>query len=268
MSKKIKQATEYLRKYIEEKPLTGIILGSGLGDFVDCIKDLRSTPFTDIPGFPVSTVDGHKGNFILGNIDKKPIIALQGRLHGYEGYNAHEIVFPMMVMNELGIETLILSNASGGLNPEFEIGDIMIIEDHINLSGENPLKGLQNSNNNFIDMSNPYNSSFIEMAEEIAERKKIRIKKGVYAGVTGPTYETPAEYKYLRIIGADAVGMSTVNEVIAARKMNIDCLAFSVISDLGVPGKIVPLSHEDVLREAEKAEPILAEIIIDFIRKF
>ncbi len=266
MLKKINQATDYLKNFITTKPLIGIILGSGLGEFTNCIQNLQRIPYANIPGFPVSTVDGHEGNIILGEIYGKSIIALQGRFHAYEGYSAHETVLPVMVMKELGMRLLILSNASGGLNPEYRIGDIMIIEDHINLSGDNPLRGKQIEGNNFIDMSEPYNKKFLRQAEEIAASRKIRVQTGVYAGVKGPTYETPAEYNYLRIIGVDAVGMSTVNEVIAARKLNIDCLAFSVISDLGVIGKIVPLSHDDVLQEAAKAEPRLADIIVDFVK--
>ena len=266
MSKRINQATDYLKSFIKEKYRIGIILGSGLGEFTNSIENIQRIPYSEIPGFPVSTVVGHEGNIILGEINNTPIIALQGRFHAYEGYSAHETVLPIELMKELGIELLIISNASGGLNPDYEIGDIMIIEDHMNLSGDNPLRGQQSEGNNFIDMSEPYNRKLIKQVEEIARKKNIVLRKGVYAGVQGPTYETPAEYKYLRIIGTDAVGMSTVNEVIAARKLNIKCLAFSIISDLGVEGKIVPLSHDDVLKEAKKAEPRLANIIVDFIK--
>lgn len=266
MSKRVKQASDYIKNFTTGTYRIGIILGSGLGEFTTSIENIKRIPYSKIPGFPISTVEGHEGNIILGEINSIPIIALQGRFHTYEGYSTHETVLPIELMKELGIETLILSNASGGLNPEFEIGDIMIIEDHINLTGDNPLRGQQSKDNNFIDMSEPYNKELLKQAEVIAQKNKIRLCKGVYAGVKGPTYETPAEYKYLRIIGADAVGMSTVNEVIAARKLNIECLAFSVISDLGVEGKIVPLSHDDVLKEAKKAEPRLANIIVDFIK--
>lgn len=267
MLEKIKESSLYLKKQSPAKPKAGIILGSGLGDFIGSIEQTIVIPFSDIPNFPVSSVEGHHGNLIFGNIRGIPVVTLQGRLHVYEGHDVKDTVFPVRVMKELGIELLILSNASGGLNPGFSVGDIMVIEDHINLSCENPLIGKNDHGlgDRFPDMSEPYDHKLIELALQIAEKQKIKLQKGVYTGVKGPNYETPAEYNYLRIIGADAVGMSTVHEVITARHMNLSCLAFSVISDLGVIGKIKPISHKEVLEEATRAEPRLASILQELI---
>jgi len=264
---KIKETCSYLQKQSKERPEAGIILGSGLGSFIDTLTHKNIIPYSSIPHFPVSSVEGHEGNLIFGRLGNVPVITLQGRLHVYEGHPVVDTVFPVRVMKFLGIKLLVLSNASGGLNPDYNIGDIMIIQDHINLSGENPLIGHNDPElgDRFPDMSEPYDMQYSQMALKIARRKKVRCHTGVYAGVKGPNYETPAEYKYLRIIGADAVGMSTVHEVITARHMKIKCIAFSVISDLGIQGKIVPITHKIVLEEASKAEPHLAMILSELI---
>ena len=245
----------------------GIILGTGLGGLVNEINISHAIPYVDIPNFPLSTVKGHHGKMIFGSLGDKEVVALKGRFHYYEGYTMKQVTFPVRVMARLGIELLILSNASGGLNPSFSIGDVMFIEDHINLMGDNPLIGPNEEDlgPRFPDMSQPYNPALREKAQTIAERLGIKYQTGVYAGVTGPTFETPAEYRYVRLIGADAVGMSTVPEVIAARHAGLPCLAFSVISDLGVEGKIVEITHDDVIDAASIAEPKMTAIIKAFI---
>ena len=269
MLKKIKETVEYLETKILNKPEIGIILGTGLGGLVNEIDIQHTIPYEFIPNFPVSTVEGHHGQLLSGTMSGKNIIALQGRFHYYEGYTMQEITFPVSVMKFLGINILILSNASGGVNPEFEIGDLMVIEDHINLMKNNPLIG-QNEEEigtRFPDMSNAYDPELIRMAFKVAEKHGLKLQKGVYAAVSGPTFETPAEYKYIRIIGADAVGMSTVPEVISARHMGLKCFAFSVISDLGVPGKIVEITHRDVIQAACSVEPKMTKIIKEMIAR-
>jgi purine-nucleoside phosphorylase len=267
MLKKIKETVEYLETKILNKPEIGIILGTGLGGLVNEISIRHTIPYEFIPNFPVSTVEGHHGQLLSGTMGGRNIIALQGRFHYYEGYSMQELSFPIRVMKFLGIKILILSNASGGVNPEFEIGDLMVIVDHINLMKNNPLIG-QNEEEigtRFPDMSNAYDPELISRAFEIAGKHKIKLQKGIYAAVSGPTFETPAEYKYIRIIGADAVGMSTVPEVIAARHMGLKCFAFSVISDLGVPGKIVEITHKDVIQAASAVEPKMTKVIKEMI---
>ncbi len=267
MSKKLSQTVQYLRSRNKRQPAIGIILGSGLGDVTGNFTDVETIPFAEIPNFPVSSVKGHKGNLLYGRMSNMEVIALQGRFHLYEGYSPDEVVFPVRVMKKLGITLLILSNASGGINPEFEVGDIMVIRDHINLTHANPLTGINDDalGPRFPDMSEPYDKKHIKHLRDLADKTGIRLREGVYAGVTGPNYETPAEYRYLHIIGADAVGMSTVHEVISARHMDLPCLALSVISDLGVPGKIERITHEKVIAEAQKAEPRMARLLKIFV---
>jgi purine-nucleoside phosphorylase len=264
---KIKETTEYLETRVNFKPETGIILGTGLGGLVNEIENQITIPYEFIPNFPVSTVDGHHGQLIFGTMGGKSIVAMQGRFHYYEGYTMQEITFPVRVMKFLGIKLLILSNASGGVNPDFEIGDIMVITDHINLMKDNPLIGLNEDEvgTRFPDMGEAYDAGLIEKANTIARQRGIRLQNGVYAAVSGPTYETPAEYRYIRTIGADAVGMSTVPEVIAARHMGLKCFAVSVISDLGVPGKIVEITHQHVINAASAVEPLMTRIIREMI---
>ena len=268
MLKQIKETVEYLKSVTETTPEIGIILGTGLGGLVNEIDIKFSIPYSDIPNFKSSTVEGHSGRLIIGKLSGKNIIAMQGRFHFYEGYEIKEVVFPVRVMKFLGVSKLIVSNASGGVNPNFEIGDIMILTDHINLI-PNPLIG-ENINElgvRFPDMSEPYCSEMINYVDDIVKTNNMHVKKGVYVGVTGPTLETPAEYKYFRFIGGDTVGMSTVPEVITARHMEIPCFAISVITDLGVPGKIKKVTHEDVQLAAEKSEPKLTFIVKELIKK-
>ncbi|MCX6278413.1 MAG: purine-nucleoside phosphorylase [Bacteroidetes bacterium] len=267
MLKKIAETVEFLEKKITHKPEIGIILGTGLGGLVNEIAIETTIPYKLIPNFPVSTVIGHQGQLIFGKMGGKNIVAMQGRFHYYEGYSMQEITFPVRVMKFLGINLLILSNASGGVNPEFEVGDIMVIEDHINLMKDNPLIGKNEDEigTRFPDMGCPYDTALIEKAFEIAKKQNIKLQKGVYAAVSGPTFETPAEYRYIRIIGADAVGMSTVPEVISARHMGLKCFAVSVISDLGVPGKIETITHEHVIDAASAVEPVMTRLIRELV---
>jgi len=269
MLKKIKETTEYLESRISLKPEIGIILGTGLGDLVKEIEIHQTFPYEFIPNFPVSTVDGHHGQLIFGTMNGRNIVAMQGRFHYYEGYTMQEITFPVRVMKFLGIEMLILSNASGGVNPDFEVGDIMVIDDHINLMKDNPLIGANENEigTRFPDMGQAYDHALIKRAFDIAGKQNIKLQRGVYAAVSGPTYETPAEYKYIRTIGADAVGMSTVPEVIAARHMGLKCFAVSIISDLGVPGKIIEITHKHVINAASAVEPLMTRLIREMIAR-
>ena len=259
----IKQTANHLKEKTNFEPQIGIILGTGLGGLVDEINIAHAISYEDIPNFPVSTVEGHKGQLIFGELGGKRVVAMQGRFHFYEGYSMNELVFPVRVMKFLGIEKLMVSNASGGVNPDFEIGDIMLISDHINLFPTNPLMGpnMSELGPRFPDMSQAYSKDILKTAEEVAKELDIYVVKGIYAGLSGPTLETPAEYQYVRNVGADAVGMSTVPEVIAARHMGIPCFGVSVITDLGVPGKIVEVTHEDVQKVAAKAELILTKMV-------
>ena len=259
----IKQTADHLKEKTNFEPQIGIILGTGLGGLVNEINIAHAISYEDIPNFPVSTVEGHKGQLIFGDLGGKRVVAMQGRFHFYEGYSMNELVFPVRVMKFLGIEKLMVSNASGGVNPDFEIGDIMLISDHINLFPTNPLMGpnMNELGPRFPDMSQAYSKEILKTAEEVAKELDIYVVKGIYAGLSGPTLETPAEYQYVRNVGADAVGMSTVPEVIAARHMGIPCFGVSVITDLGVPGKIVEVTHEDVQKVAAKAELILTKMV-------
>jgi purine-nucleoside phosphorylase len=267
MLEKIKSTAAFIEEKINFKPDVGIILGTGLGGLVKEIEIEHSLPYEDIPNFPLSTVEGHSGKLIFGTLGGKKVVAMQGRFHYYEGYDMKEITFPVRVMKFLGIKSLFVSNASGGVNPEFEIGDVMIIADHVNLFPTNPLigKNYPELGPRFPDMSEAYDKGMIQKAKEIAKRNNIKVQQGIYAGLSGPCLETPAEYTYIRNIGADTVGMSTVPEVIVARHMRIPCFAVSIITDLGVPGKIVKVTHEDVQRVAEKAEPLMTIIMRDLI---
>ena len=249
MLKKIIETAEYIHELVPIQPEIGIVLGTGLGGLAREIDVKYSLDYATIPNFAVSTVESHSGKLLFGTLGGKNVVAMQGRFHYYEGYSMQEVTFPIRVMKMLGIKKLFLSNASGGVNPEFEIGEIMIVNDHINLFPSNPLIGpnIDQLGNRFPDMSQTYDPKMINLAEEIANEKKIKISQGVYAGLTGPTLETPAEYKYLRTIGADTVGMSTIPEVIVARHMDIPCFAISIITDLGVEGKIEKVTVEKVI---------------------
>lgn len=269
MLDKIQETYDYITSRTAIKPNVGIILGTGLGGLVKEIEIIDEIPYQEIPNFPISTVQSHSGKLIFGKLGGKTVVAMQGRFHFYEGYTMKEVTFPVRVMKYLGIERLFVSNASGGVNPDFEIGEIMIQDDHINLFPAHPLigKNIDELGPRFPDMSEPYDQRMIKMAVEIAEENNIRVAIGTYAGLTGPTLETPAEYKYVRAIGADAVGMSTVPEVIVARHMSIPCFAISIITDLGVPGKIQETSVEDVIEVANKQEPKMTLIMKELISR-
>jgi purine-nucleoside phosphorylase len=256
MLTQIQQSTDYIKSKIKHTPQVGIILGTGLGGLVKEINISEIISYSDIPNFPVSTVEGHSGKLIFGDLGGKKVIAMQGRFHYYEGYNMQQVTFPVRVMKMLGIEKLFVSNASGGVNPNFEIGDLMIQTDHINFFSAHPLvgKNLAELGPRFPDMSEAYDKTLIATAKKVAAKNNIQVQEGVYLGLSGPTFETPAEYRMVRILGADAVGMSTVPEVIVARHMGIPCCAFSIITDLGVPGKIVKVTHEEVQEVAAQAE--------------
>ena len=269
MLEAIKETADYLRARIKEIPKTAIILGTGLGELADEIKDTTDISYTEIPNFPVSTVEGHSGKLIVGTLGEKKVLAMQGRFHYYEGYTMKEVTFPIRVFKALGIEYLFVSNAAGGMNSSFDVGDIMLIEDHINLFPEHPLHGknYKELGTRFPDMSEAYNKELRLKAMEIAKEKNIKLQHGVYIGLQGPTFETPAEYNYLRIIGGDAVGMSTVPEVIVANHAGMKVLAFSIITDLGVIGKIVEVSHEEVQIAAKIAQPQMAEIMRTIVQE-
>lgn len=267
MLDKIRNTTEFIKSKIDTSPEIGIILGTGLGGLVKEIEIKHILPYDTIPNFPVSTVEGHSGKLIFGVLGGKNIVAMQGRFHYYEGYDMKEVTFPVRVMKFLGIQKLFVSNACGGVNPNYEIGELMILNDHINLFPTNPLIG-KNYNElgpRFPDMSESYDKGLIEKARTIASAKGYKVQEGVYVGLSGPCLETPAEYNYVRVIGGDVVGMSTVPEVIVARHMGIPCFAISIITDLGVPGKIVQVTHEDVQRVAEVAEPKMTYIMKELI---
>ncbi len=266
MLEKINETTEFLRSKGINNPDVGIILGTGLGGLTANIKNRIEIDYKDIPNFPVSTVEGHDGKLIYGDFGKKKIVAMKGRFHYYEGFGAEQVALPVRVLKYLGIKCLFLSNAAGGVNPAFQIGDIMIITDHISLL-PNPLIGPNDDRIGvrFPDMGEPYDKYLIKKALLIAEDHKIRIHKGIYLSTSGPTFETPAEYKYFRIIGADAVGMSTTPEVIIARHMNLPCFAVSIITDLGIEGKIEYTTHESVQAEAAKTESRMSTIMTEMI---
>jgi len=269
MLEKFNESADYIRSKTAINPSVGIILGTGLGGLVNEINIVDEIPYEDIPNFPVSTVKGHSGKLIFGDLGGKKVMAMQGRFHYYEGYTLQEVTFPVRVMKIMGIENLFVSNASGGVNPDFEIGEIMIQNDHINLFPSNPLigKNIEELGTRFPDMSEAYDPRLIQIASDIAKENDIKVSYGCYAGLTGPTLETPAEYKYVFNIGADAVGMSTVPEVIVARHMNIPCFAISIITDLGVPGKIQKVSHQDVIEVAAKQEPKMTLIMRELIAR-
>jgi purine-nucleoside phosphorylase len=250
-------------------PKTAIILGTGLGALVDYIEDKQFIAYTEIPNFPISTVEGHSGNLIFGTLGGKRVIAMQGRFHYYEGYDMKQVTFPVRVFKELGVETLYVSNAAGGMNKEFLVGDVMIITDHINLFPENPLRG-KNYNElgpRFPAMTEAYSHELIAKADEIAKELNIRVMHGVYVGTPGPTFETPAEYEYFRVIGGDAVGMSTVPEVIVANHAGMRVFGISVITDLGGKDITDVPTHEEVQQAAIKAQPKVVAVIKELVAR-
>ncbi|MBS4014285.1 MAG: purine-nucleoside phosphorylase [Bacteroidetes bacterium] len=269
MIAKIKETADFLKGKTNFTPEVGIILGSGLGGLVKAIDIKHSFEYGEIPNFPVSTVEGHHGRLIFGVLEGKNVIAMQGRFHYYEGYPMHEVTFPVRVLKLLGIKALFLSNAAGGLNKSFEVGDLMIIRDHINMFPENPLRGknLDELGTRFPEMSEAYDKKLIAKARAIAKKHNIKTQMGVYVGSAGPTLETPSEYNMFRILGADVTGMSTVPEVIVARHMNIPCFAISVVTNLAEP-EITdkPTSHDEVQNVAEVAEPKLTLIFKELVK--
>ncbi|MDO5395620.1 MAG: purine-nucleoside phosphorylase [Bacteroidales bacterium] len=269
MLEKIKQTADYLKTQVADMPKVAIILGSGLGNLTDFMTDKKVIPYSQIPNFPVSTVAGHSGNLIFGKLGEKPVIAMQGRFHYYEGYDMKTVTFPVRVFKALGVETLVVSNAAGGMNKEFKVGDVMIITDQINLFPENPLRGknFEELGPRFPAMTEPYSRELIAEADRIAAEKGIRVMHGVYVGTTGPTFETPAEYEYFRIIGGDAVGMSTVPEVIVARHGDMKVFGVSVITDLGGKEITDVPSHEEVTKAAENAQPTMLAIVKELVNR-
>ena len=267
MLAEIKSIASFIQHKFNFEPQIGIILGTGLGGLAKEIDVVGELPYEDIPNFPVSTVEGHHGKLILGNLGGKRVIAMQGRFHYYEGYSMQEVVLPVRVMKFMGIQCLLVSNACGGVNPDYKIGDLMIIRDHINLFPDSPLRGknIDELGPRFPDMSKAYDKGLVAKAQEIAAAQNISVQTGVYAGVSGPCLETPAEYFYIRKIGADVVGMSTVPEVIAARHMNLPAFGISIVTDLGVEGKIVEVSHDDVQEVAAQSEPLMTKLLKELI---
>ncbi len=257
------EAAEEIRKRVNTLPDLAIILGTGLDKLADIIQVDESIPYASIPHFPQSTVSSHAGELVFGTVESRPVIAMRGRMHLYEGYSAWEVTFPIRVLSELGVRTLIVSNACGGMNPDYRAGDLMLIADHINLMGHNPLEGPNNDEwgPRFPDMSDPYTTALRELASLVAAESGVSIHEGVYLAVVGPNLETRAEYRMLRRMGADVVGMSTVPEVLVANHMNMQVLAFSVITDECFPDVLQPVSLEDVLAAAAKASPPLIELL-------
>ncbi|MCK5637539.1 MAG: purine-nucleoside phosphorylase [Flavobacteriaceae bacterium] len=270
MYNKIQETVKFLKEKGISNPDFGIVLGTGLGSLVDWIDIEKSIAYKDIPNFPVSTVPGHSGTLIYGKLGDKNVVAMQGRFHFYEGWEMDELTFPIRVMKYLGIDNLIVSNASGGVNPNFEVGDIMIITDHINMMPEHPLRGLNDDRfgPRFVDMHEPYNLKMVSTMEGIAKENNIRIQKGIYLALQGPTFETPAEYRMVSLMGADAVGMSTVPEVIVAKHMEMQCFGLSVITDLGIEGHVEEVSHEAVQVAAKASEKKIGKLVQEFISKW
>lgn len=265
---KVQETVAFLNEKTKNyNPEFGVILGSGLGKFVEDIAIEFVVEYKDIPNFPISTVQGHKGALVFGKVGEKKVVAMQGRFHYYEGYDSKQVTFPVRVMNYLGIQLLIVSNASGGVNPTFKVGDVMIIKDHINMIPDHPLRGHNDERfgPRFVNMSEPYKKSLIAKAKEIALNLNIEVKEGIYLALQGPTFETLAEYKYVKNVGADCVGMSTVPEVIVARHMDLNCFGISVITDMGNEEEIEAVNHEEVLQAAKKAEPHVRNLIKNLI---
>ncbi len=265
--KNISEAADFIKSAAPCLPSTAIILGTGLGKLADEIETREEIPYSDIPNFPTTTVEGHKGKLIFGKLAGKDVMGMQGRFHYYEGYSMEEVTFPVRVMKALGVANLFVSNASGGMNPEFEVGDLMIITDHINFFPDSPLRGRNiGYGPRFPDMSEAYSKELIAKAKQAAKELGICVREGVYVGTQGPAFETPAEYRMFRMLGADAVGMSTVPEVIVARHCGMKVFGISVITDLGVEGKITTVTHDDVQKAADAAQPKMAAIMRELVK--
>ncbi len=267
LRKKIGETSSFIKKNIKTKPDVAVVLGSGLSAFGEKVKAAKSINYADIPHFPLSTVDGHKGELIFGNAGTKKVVIMGGRFHLYEGYSVYDVAYPIRVMRALGAKYLIISNAAGGMNPNFNKGDLMLIDDHINLMGVNPLIGPNDDKlgERFPDMCEPYNKEMLNLAMDLALDLKIRVHRGVYVGLTGPSLETRAEYRFLRTIGADCVGMSTVPEVIAAVHCGLKVLGISCVTDLCLPDALKPVDFKEILRTAAKVEPKLAQLVYKLI---
>lgn len=267
-AQKFNEVLFYLKARYSHSPQVGIVLGSGLGNFSDEVEVEAEVDYDKIPHFPVSTVEGHKGKLIFGNLSGKKVVCMAGRFHFYEGYDAEQVVFPIRIMKLLGVKALLLSNAAGGVNPNFKVGDLMIITDHVSFFTRNPLigKNLSEFGPRFPDMSEPYKKDLIQKARDIAKRLGIELREGVYFAVTGPTFETRAEYKLVHALGGDAVGMSTVQECIVASHMNLPVFAMSVITDIGIRDDDNKITHEEVLHAAKEAEPNFAAIFREMVR--
>lgn len=268
MLENIQLTTEYIKRKIGDfQPEVGIILGTGLGGLVDEIEVEHRLMYSNIPNFPISTLEFHSGKLIFGTLSGKRVVAMQGRLHYYEGYNMRQITFPVRVLKMLGIKQLLVSNASGALNPDYRKGDLMIIDDHINMQSDNPLRGSNSEalGPRFPDMSEPYNPKMVQTGMEIAQKNNITCHKGVYVSVSGPNLETRAEYRFLRTIGGDAVGMSTVPEVIVANHMGLPVFAISVLTDEGFPDTLKPVSVEEIIGIAKEAEPRMTQVLKELI---
>ena len=267
MWEQVQETVSYIKAKTNFTPEYGVILGSGLGSFTDDIQIEFTLPYGEIPNFPVSTVQGHKGALVFGTIGTKKVVAMQGRFHYYEGYSMKEVTFPVRVMKFLGVEKLIVSNASGGVNPNYNVGDVVLIKDHVNMMPEHPLRGKNDERfgPRFVNMSEPYSRKMMDKAKELAQKLNIEIKDGVYLGLQGPTFETLAEYKMVKNIGADCVGMSTVPEVIVARHMEMEIFGLSVITDMGDEDSIETISHDEVLEAAKSAEPKVRMLIKELI---
>jgi purine-nucleoside phosphorylase len=266
----VQETVNFIKEKTNYTPEYGVILGSGLGSFTDDIQIEYSLPYNEIPNFPVSTVQGHKGALVFGTIGDKKVVAMQGRFHFYEGYDMKQVTFPVRVMKYLGVNNLIVSNASGGVNSNYKVGSIVLINDHVNMFPEHPLRGKNEERfgPRFLNMSEPYNRKMIAKAKEIAKNLNIEVHEGIYLGLQGPTFETLAEYKMVKILGADCVGMSTVPEVIVARHMEMNCFGISVITDMGDEDNIEEVSHAEVLKAAEKAEPYVRNLIKELIMQY
>lgn len=270
MLEKIKQTAELIKSRIKDTPDFAIVLGSGLGKLQDEVEAIDVLEYPEIPNFPQTTVAGHGGKLIFGMLEGKKVLMMSGRFHYYEGHSIEAVVFPVRVFHLLGIQNIILSNASGGVNPNFKVGDIAIVRDHINMMPEHPLRGknIDAFGPRFVDMSEPYSKKMISVAEEVAAKNSIRIHKGVYVALQGPTFETPAEYGMIKAIGGDMVGMSTVPEVIVAKHMEMDVFCISVITDLGGPDISFSVSHEEVLNAADKAMPNVITVVKGLLKNY
>lgn len=264
---KVQEATHFIQRKIGQPTSIGVILGSGLGEMADEVKEATFIPYEEIPHFPISTVEGHAGQLVIGQFQGKQVLMMQGRFHYYEGYSMQEVTFPVRVMKALGIETLIVTNACGGMNASFRPGDLMLITDHLNMTGTNPLIGpnVEAFGPRFPDMSKAYAISLREVAKQVAIKQGITLQEGVYAGITGPSYMTGAELVMLRNLGADAVGMSTVPEVIVAGHMNMRVLGISCITDMAIGEELEPLTHEQVVEVANKTKPTFIALVTDII---